>query len=826
MRSPRIWPIAAVVLTGLLGGASAWGAESAAGSARSDVRGVEEVVVTARRREESMQDVPIAMTAFTGERLYKEFAVDLRDFDGSIPNFQLEQVGLFQSAAAFSARGVGTAGIESFADPVVAVFVDGQYYPRNANALLDMFDLEAVEVLRGPQGTLYGQNAFAGAVSVRTRRPTGERAARFEATVGDYNSRILKGAVESPLIDGRLNGKLSLIHRQFDGFFDVGNTSAFTNEELSAFVGEDITPFIGSNAQGEEKTVGRLSLQLLASENTEVNFIGTLERNRGDGSPGINGFFTPGGGPSVFSLFGFPGRDPFGDSTRGIDGDGSDPFALGANHRDINDQDLMNLVLEAKWDSPLGEWTTMVSYQDVESYLATDTDGELVDLFASEREEAYESWQFETRLNAQPTENSNLLLGLFVLQDEYDLSQLLLLGFGQPGDPGATPPLPSVPPYQFPQDIRQLSVGRNGQERLSIAPYVDFTYGLTPSLDLNLAVRATYEEKEAFNFPNQTPLGPAGLRPGKGDFDQVVYGLDCGSNSEDWFNVAPRIGFDFRPKDDVLLFAFWQRAFKSGGLLNNSATCGPFQDQPFDEERVDNYEVGIKSQWFDRRLLVNANVFYAEYTDLQRTVIRFAPDTPTQQETFTSNAAGATIWGVEVETEAFLTDRLQWRTNIGWLDASYDDFCTDLDGPGPFTGPEPTSTCGSAELLPSGLAVIDEDNSDLEFVRAPDWDLSTTLSYEVPLGRLGNLSADATYSYTDKLFTQVNNAVRTDRGEHQRLDASLTWSDARERYRLSVWGKNLNDDVERLSRTEVANLFTFEFPTAPRMWGVTFAADF
>lgn len=812
---------------------------------------IEEIVVTSRRREESLQDVPMAVTAFSEDQIYKQFAVDLRDFSNAIPNFQLEQVGLFQSAGAFSGRGIGTAGIESFADPVVAVFVDGQYYPRNANALLDIFDLEAVEVMRGPQGTLYGQNAFAGAISVRTRRPTGERAARFEATVGNFNNRIFKGSIETPIVQDVLNAKLSLIHRDYDGYYTVRNLSQFSDAELDGLVGRPVSDNIGRNTQGETKTVGRLILQWLPRDDMEVSLIASREWNRGDGSPGINGFFEPANdlsplpaGVSVFNAFGFPGRDPFGDSHRGVAGDGSNPFHIGANHRDINDQDLLNLVLEKVWDTQYGEWTTMLSVQDVDSFITTDTDGELVDLFASERAETYESVQFETRFNMQPSERSNLLFGFFALRDKYELTQALFLGFGAAGDPTATPPIPAVPPYRFATDVRSLSFGNNGQKRISLAPYVDYSYDLTETVTLNLALRATWEEKQAFNIPNQNAAGPGGvlIDIGRGDASLLEFATDCGQNSESWFNLSPRIGLDYRPQENLLLFGFWQRAFKSGGLLNNSARCEPFLEDPFDEEQVDNFEIGMKGNFLNNRLLFNANAFYSKYKDLQRTIIRFAPETPTQQETFTSNAAGAEIYGVEVEFQAILFEGLTWSGNIGWLKPEYDGFCADLTGPVRIpAGGTATSPCGSAVLIPvdqvpasiapllapgERLALIEDDNSGLDLPRAPKWDWSTRLVYDWELGRHGYLSLEGAYAYTSKQHVQVNNALRTDRGSIGRLDASLTWEDSSERYKVSIWGKNLTDNIERLSRTEVANLFTFEFPTVPRTYGVTVSANF
>ena len=146
-----------------------WAAEEAA---RADNGVIEEILVTTKRGTGiSTQDMTEAVSAFSGEALERMFATTLEDFNASVPNVQLEHVGLFAAAGSYSMRGVGSAGIESFADPVVAVFVDDVYYSRNAVALLHLFDIEEVTALRGPQGILYGRNAFAGAISVRTKRP-------------------------------------------------------------------------------------------------------------------------------------------------------------------------------------------------------------------------------------------------------------------------------------------------------------------------------------------------------------------------------------------------------------------------------------------------------------------------------------------------------------------------------------------------------------------------------------------------------------------------------------------------------------------------------
>lgn len=792
---------------------------------------IEEIIVTTRKREERLQDVPVVVSAFNDNAISDRAAVDLRDLSEAMPNVELQQVGLFQSAAAYFMRGVGVAGIESFADPVVAVFYDGAYQSRNATALGDLFDIETVEVLRGPQGTLYGRNAFAGAIVINSKRPTDRYEAAVEGNFGEYGRADVKVMGNIPIIKGRLHARLAYMHRENDGFFTVGNPSTLPLSTLEALVGTPLRNLIGAHTQGEEKNVFRGSVQFIPNENVEMNIIVTRAINFGDSSPGVNGFFRPinnvTGLPqdSVFTALGFPGRDPFGDFTTGLKGDKSDPFLVGQNHDNINDIKEWTVLGEAKVRTGIGEWYTMVNWNQADELITTDTDGELVDLFASERRQTFESFQAETRLNSKIGDNINLLTGFFVLRDQYDLFQRLLLGFGAD---------PAVPPFRFPTLPTSVmaSHGHNGQERFTYAPYFEFDYDVTPQLGITLALRASYEKKKAFNFPNQVASGPS-FDIGR-DFELLQLSLRCRDTEDSWFALSPRVGADYKPTEGVMFFAFWQRAHKSGGLLNNSASCSPFENEPFDQETVDNYEIGVKSDLFGGRLRLNLNAFYAKYKDLQRTVIRFAPSTPTQQETFTSNAAGARIFGVEAEITAIIIDNLSFNANVGWLNAAYKNFCADLDGPSGYliANGLPASNCGASnDIGPTAdplrrLALTATDNSGLKLTNAPTWDTNFRVRYDIPLDALGLVSLEGGVSYTSYVETQTQNSLRTDRKPLYRVDAQLAWTDANENYRVAFWGKNLTNEVGRLSRTEVATLFTFEFPTVPRTWGVTVSAKF
>jgi iron complex outermembrane receptor protein len=328
---------------------------------------------------------------------------------------------------------------------------------------------------------------------------------------------------------------------------------------------------------------------------------------------------------------------------------------------------------------------------------------------------------------------------------------------------------------------------------------------------LNLGGRYTIEEKEnvmgmAINDSNCPP----GETPATANCNGVPFsGTDItnvkdvdpavrfGPVDEDWNAFSPRIGLEYQVNDDVMLFGFWQRAFKSGGFGNNAGTQVVFSTS-YDQEQVDNFELGMRSDLWDDRLRLNVNVFFTEYEDLQRGVIR-AADTSTGQETFVDNAAGAESSGVEVTFTLAPTDNLTLSGNIGWLDIEYKDFVADLTGDG-----------------------IETDNSSLELVRAPKWDYSLAANYEFDLNDMGSLTLGIRYTYTDEMMLTTPNDVGFIRDDMDTIDIQAAWESVDGKYRLALWGKNIDDNVERLGGTPVATLFAFASPTQPRQYGVTF----
>ncbi len=776
---------------------------------------IEEIVVTTKKATaQNTQQMSEAVSAFSGESLERQFAVTLEDFNHSIPNVQLEHVGLFQAAASFNMRGIGTAGIESFADPVVAVFVDDVYYARNAVALLDLFDVESITALRGPQGTLYGRNAFAGAITVRTKRPQlDETTAEFHLDMGNHGRRNTGIVVNTPIAEGVAAFRLAAQYHELDGFFENDGivVESFAPGALVTRVDEDKK---GDGENGERSLFLRPSVRYQPNDAFRVDVIGEYWEDKGDGTTNWSQCYEPGslppplgtgpsGAPHVHQLFGFPCKDPFGDQRFDIPGDGSDPFELGFNlSPNQTSQDIWGVTVDASYDTDVGTFSLMFSHRDVEEDITTDTDGFNWDVFSSTRLQDYKATQAELRFNTTINDNIDLLTGLYMLQDEYEVQQFLWIFLDSAlfGGGGFTRENPAV------------SWGSNSQERFSIAGYFQLDWHLNEQWTVNVGGRLTYEEKDdvtgmAINDsacpPGTTPQTAAcnGV-PFSGNDPTDVTDIDpsvrFGPVDENWDNFSPRVGVEYQYNDDVMFFAFWQRAFKSGGFVNNAGTLPVFQ-APYDPEQVDNYEFGVKSDWFDDRLRVNVNVFFAEYKDLQRGVIRAAP-TSTGQETFVDNAAGAESSGIEIAFSAVPTEGLTLYGNIGWLDIEYKDFIADLTGDG-----------------------IATDNSGLDLVRAPEWDMSFGVTYEHDAGDMGVFSVGASFSYTDDMVLTTPNDVGFYRDQLDTIDAQINWRSADDRYRFSIWGKNLSDNVERLGGTPVATLFAFAAPTQPRQYGATLA---
>lgn len=792
--------------------------------------GLEQIVVRSEKRVATQQTVPVPVSAFSGAALEREVAIDLQDFSSAIPNTQLENVGLFKHAAAFSIRGIGTSGIESFDDPHVAVFVDGIYQARNAMSLVSMLDIESVEVLRGPQGTLYGRNAFAGAIAVRSKRPDmDEVGGNLGVDVGNAGRVSVDLVGNLPLVEGKVAVRLASHFHRSSGFYENNGII-----DAAGTVDPDIQ---GRRVAGDNYYLFRPSLRFTPNDRLDITLIGEIFRDRGDGGVASNQLFDPevptnafcgpvGSAPgtgidcpvSLFEILGFPGTNPFGDSVRGEPGDGSDPHEIGSNLPFSQQrQNRESIILDANYGTGFGSFNLLFNYAKARQAVSSEADGVNVDLFSTFRFDTYETWSTEFTFISEFSDWIDVIAGLFYFRDEYAAGPIQF-----------TPPAGFGGGMEFSLDNPALAYGVNAQQRETWAFYTQFDIHVTDQLTVVLGGRYSWERKFDVTNAPITPIAVSGI-PAGSDFSEFPIGPNSrffGPQSESWDSFAPRVGLDYQMTDDVLLFAFWQRAFKSGGFNNNSGSFEVFTT-PVGQERADNFEIGMKSEWFERRLRLNINAFYSKFNSLQQTTQRPDPNTASGTAAFINNAADMKSYGIEVEFSALITEQLTVYGNAGFNKAKFTDFCADLDGP-EFTA-DPASgraVCGDVTQLVSGLWLAEVDYSDLVPVRAPKWQLRTGFTYDFPAGNMGTFTLGSNISYTSRLFVSTLNSARSDRRPVFMINANINWESPDGNYRISVWGKNLNNDVERLGMIPVATLWALAQATRPREYGVSVYVDF
>ena len=699
-----------------------------------------EIIVTARKRAEPLQETPVAVTAIGGEVLERIQATDLSDLNGRAPNVTINTIGNFGSSVSVFIRGIGNGDPGSTVDPSVGIYVDGIYLPRTVNSSLDLFDVEQVEVLRGPQGTLFGRNTTAGAINYRTRRPTGETGVRGRVTLGSFGQQDIRVAAETSLIEDVLAFKLAAFSQEFDGYFV--NTFTGTSGNRAPV-----------DAGGSDTFSLRPTFLFTPADNFELTIIGEYYRERSENLPTIN-ISQPN---QVLQIFhNVPAFQP-GEEVR--------HFAF--NIPGFSNIEVFGITAEANWEIGSGTLTSVSNYRETSDLNNNDTDGTTASLFETLRDTPHEQFSSELRYDWDVSDDLNILAGIYYFRQKFFLQRDTFLDITNTGT------------------ITNL-VSQGGQTHKNYAAFVQLDYNLTDQLRISVGGRYTYEEKDFFSSlfrPAQLGVGPR---------------INLNDN---WSNFGPKVGIDYQLNDDALLYGSYSRGFKSGGFSVRGATAGALG--PFDEEQVDAFEIGIKADWFDNRLRTNLAVYYSGYTDLQRTIITPANDPNNPQQTITDNAASATVKGFELEISAVPVDGLSLDVAVGYNDASYDEFLADINNDGVAT-----------------------DNSDIALSRAPKWTLGMGGSYTVGLGNAGQLTFRGDWTYVDNQNLLANGSAIGEIPSYNIMDASVKWDLPDDRFNVTVFVKNLNDEIYQTSITNVAALFNFNQISPPRRFGVEFGFAF
>jgi iron complex outermembrane receptor protein len=577
----------------------------------------EEIIVTARRTAESLQEVPASVSAFSEERMQQLGANDATGLQGAVPNLNIVQGRGSSNATNIYIRGVGQPDALQTFDPAVGFYVDDVYYSRIRGTQLELFDIERVEVLRGPQGTLYGKNTIGGAYRIVTRRPGQDPRGLFSVTLGDYGLLESRIAGSGPVSDTLAIGG-ALFGTSRDGYV----TNPVTGEEYN-----------NRNAWG-----GRLQAAWDPTNDLSVDFAVdyAAEDNALTMGQPTNTLTTLFGVPILV----LPATPPeFNFTARPTPGlPNSSELAHGG------------ASLNVTWDvNDVLSLRSITAYRELnyDDYIDIDaTQLETGDVFVGVDQDQI-SQEFQA---IYETDATTLVGGVYYLQENVGSHQEAFADDLLTGPGGFT----------------FLRTVDDDLTTTSWAAFANGSFALTDRLNVGLGVRYTDENKDYFrttstfsSFPGFT-LTPA--RPN----------VNIDETWEDWSGMA---SFDYQAADNVLFYLRVAQGFKSGGF--NGRANNPGEEAPYDPETVLSYEVGAKSDWMNGRLIANLALFYNDYQDFQARVSNLTTDPGTglpSIELTVLNAGQLEISGAELELAFRPIDGLQLDAQIGYLDAQYGEF--------------------------------------------------------------------------------------------------------------------------------------------------------
>jgi iron complex outermembrane receptor protein len=757
-------------------------------SGASDSVGLENIVVTARRTEESLQKTPVSVTALSRDDLTVRSSFDLDSIDNFAPNITVQSAPLSSGAnfiASAFIRGIGQGDFLATTDPGVGIYVDDVYLARAQGALLDLSDIQRVEVLRGPQGTLFGKNAIGGVIQAVSVAPNDEFGGYGEVSFGRFNRLRVRGDINIPIND-ELFLRVAASVRQSDGF--GVRRDILTNE----VTGEQGT---------EDRIGGRARLRWNPSERFDATLSFDYARVREESA--VNDITAVNDANGLLGFYNAFVADPIPYTSQAILTDSPYETFNGSTDRDDNNADMDNwgLSLVLQWTIDDLFVKSITAYRNLEVVFGRDGDGgpqEMVDNLG-----VLDQWQFSQEFQVGGSalnERVTWLAGAYYLtEDVSDLTDVVVASGifdALEALPGAVVPLvPGTVCPGGPADPcaggagNPLNVGfdndffgRSDLENKSYALFLTATTKILDNLSLTTGIRWTHEDKsQVIPFYRRNV--------------SMVDVVTPGTSFEEEFNaVTPKVSLEYQVTPDHLVYFSAARGFRSGGF-EGRPTLG-FNVGPFGQEFLWSYELGTKTEWFDNRLRVNASVFQSDWSDIQTTVIVTNGITIAPR---TDNAGDGRIRGFELEVLAAPTPELRIDASVGYLDAEY---------------------------LSLGDAV--EVAIDNRFPQTPEWTFNIGGQYTADLSGSGSLTGRIDYSYRSSFFIDAQNSPGAFQEGYGLLAGRLTFSPPSEKWSVAVYGTNLTDEAYIVGGTPQFNALGFDEVVRgrPREFGGVFSVNF
>lgn len=721
---------------------------------------LEEVIVTSQFREENVQDIPISITTLGGEELTKADIFDAGTIAQNVPGMNLTEFAPGQ--ANISMRGVNAADDSAGLDQSVGVFLDGIYIGRGANVNFDMFDLERIEVLKGPQGTLFGRNSIGGAINVITSKPTGETGGKVGLTVGNEGIARFQGLLNFGLTDN-VAAKVSINHRQHDGFVD--------------------NVLLGTELQDEDQTTVRAQFAWSGANSDWLLSLDAMQDERLD-----------------------IGRTPFSNrapiieigAANGITG----PRQNASPADGFSEREAYGISLTGNFQCDSGTLTTITGLRHAEADWSMASVGAGLgalglpfDEVFDRIEEDIDTFSQELRWTSNLDGNFNYIAGAYFFTEDTDRPEQFQITAAGTYD-GFTQTAGGS------QAIIGNEFTRTENETTSFALYGQGEWVFNDQWSATLGARYTRDEKDftatavdcGGTEESRAAAGFANFGPcqGRGGSLSIVAETFRVTPSDSWDDFSPKVTVSYQPSENTLFFGSVTRGFKSGGFAGSQG-AEAFASEPVDPETATNFELGFKTDVLDNTLRLNGTLFYTDLEDLQ--VVRFGPVPGSDFGTFrTTNIGTADITGAEVEFSWYPTDNFSLTGYYAYLDTEVNDLII------------PTTA------FPEGF-----DASGRNLTRAPENTYNIVANYNY-----GPFDFRLAFNHSDEVTTDF---VTTDTiaDEFDLLDARIGWRN--ENLEIAVWGKNLTDE-DYIQHSYVIGPGVIGVWGAPATYGVTATYDF
>lgn len=717
---------------------------------------VAEIVVTANKRTERLQDVPMSVSALGSEQLQDQRIVSALDLNAVSPLLRVSSGDAAANPKIFI-RGTGISDFNPSASSGVGIYVDGVYVGSPLAQLSAFYDLARIEVLRGPQGTLYGRNTTGGAINVITNRPSSRSEGLLGVEYGSFNTVQADAALTGPL-GADLSYRLSGQYLRSDGY---------SRNRID-----------GSRIGAQNRYALRGQLLYSPSDSFELLAQGSFFRSRGDAVVIKHRALFP----SDEAYAGADGlclpqhyNDGLCTDALGYADTSTDPYSVETNVDREDAVDVVSASLQATIGLPFADLVLISAYQDAWRDDFENTDASPLPMIEARYHSVQREFSQEVRLQSRGKGPVRWVAGVYYMRDylrddsSYDILRVLRPLFVSPENPSGASLEDSVALFGWPYVQKTDSYALFGQLDWDLAPRLTVTAGLRWSAD-----------DKAMDYRSQAEDGTV-----------VLVALRDSRRFSDW---SGRLGLSYELSDTARLYATYNRGYKSGGFFGGFATTAE-ELQPYDNETLDAYEAGFKTEFANRRMRASLSGFYYKYRNQQVFSLEERNEVTVQVLT---NAGKSHAYGGEAELAGSPLPGLDINLSAGWLEAKIDEFVT-----------------------------LGTDYSGNRPQHAPRWTLAGGFAYEAGLSGGSALRLSANANWRSKVYFDNSMRDRLSEGGKATVDAQLSWRSADQHLELGVFGKNLFDTV---SLAGVAPLESFGVDllnyAPPRRLGLFLRAGF